>query len=280
METSHLAGCLGANIGDESFVQAFERTRRILGVTVSPAELHQQPRLLNYLTAPNVLVRKAVQASCAIPGVFDPVTLEARDFDGQVVPYMRSKQWVDGSLANDLPLLRLARLHNVNHYIVSQTNPHVVPFLRDNAGRRRGLANLGSEIVKVAGRDVVKVAREHLHSYAAGRVVDKLNDILQQRYSGDVTLFPEHTPKQLMRMLSNPSSEDIRSYIRSGEQATWPKLERIRLQTRISRAFEDCLQWLKDRAEERQMAKLRPRLKAVRPAPAAVELEIGARMHS
>lgn len=280
METSHLADCLGANIGDESFVQAFERTRRILGVTVSPAELHQQPRLLNYLTAPNVLVRKAVQASCAIPGVFDPVTLEARDFDGQVVPYMRSKQWVDGSLANDLPLLRLARLHNVNHYIVSQTNPHVVPFLRDNAGRRRGLSNLTSEIVKVAGRDVVKVAREHLHSYAAGRVVDKLNDILQQRYSGDVTLFPEHTPKQLMRMLSNPSSEDIRSYIRSGEQATWPKLERIRLQTRISRSFEDCLQWLKDRAEERQMAKLRPRLKAVRPTPAAVELEIGARVHN
>lgn len=280
MDSARLEDCLTANIGEESFVQAFERTRRILGVTVSPAELHQQPRLLNYLTAPNVLVRKAVQASCAIPGVFDPVTLLARDFNGGVVPYMRSKLWIDGSLANDLPLLRLARLHNVNHYIVSQTNPHVVPFLRDNVGRRRGLSNLTSELVKVAGRDVVKVAREHLNSYAAGRVVDKLNDILQQRYSGDVTIFPDHTPRQLMRMLANPSAEDIRQYIQAGERATWPKIERVRMQTRISRAFEDCLQWLKDRAEERQLSKLRPRSKPVRPARTTAELEISARTHS
>lgn len=267
MDSGHLAACLNANIGEESFVQAFERTRRILGITVSPAELNQQPRLLNYLTAPNVLVKKAVQASCAIPGVFDPVMLEARDFDGQVVPHMRSKLWVDGTLANDLPILRLARLHNVNHYIVSQTNPHVVPFLQDNVQRTRGVTSLASELVKVAGRDVVKVAREHFQHYAAGRVVDKLNDILQQRYSGDVTLFPQQSPRQLMRMLSNPSAADIEQYIRDGERATWPKLDRIRMQTRISRAFEDCLQWLKEHAEERQIARLRPRLRSQKMRP-------------
>lgn len=263
MDSAHLAACLNANIGEESFVQAFERTRRILGVTVSPAELHQQPRLLNYLTAPNVMVKKAVQASCAIPGVFEPVMLEARDFDGNVVPYMRSKLWVDGTLANDLPLLRLARLHNVNHYIVSQTNPHVVPFLQDNVRRSRGMGSLAGNLVKVAGRDVVKVAREHFNHYAAGRVVDKLNDILQQRYSGDVTVFPQQSPRNLMRMLANPSALDIANYIKDGERATWPKLERIRMQTRISRAFEDCLLWLKQRSEERQLAKLKPRLKAM-----------------
>ena len=269
MESQRLADCLTANVGDESFVQAFERTRRILGVTVSPAEQHQQPRLLNYLTAPNVLIRQAVLASCAIPGVFEPVRLSARDFSGQEVPYMRSKLWVDGSLANDLPLLRLARLHNVNHYIVSQTNPHVVPFLRDNVRRARGLGSMAGELVKVAGRDVVKVAREHMSHYAAGRVVDKLNDVLQQRYSGDVTIFPQQTPRQLMGMLANPSAADIARYIRDGERATWPRLERIRMQTRISRAFEDCLNWLKSRAEERQLQKLRPKLRAVRRAVAA-----------
>jgi len=266
MDSAHLAACLNANVGDESFIQAFERTRRILGVTVSPAELNQQPRLLNYLTAPNVLIKKAVQASCAIPGVFEPVMLEARDFSGEVLPYMRSKLWVDGSLANDLPLLRLARLHNVNHYIVSQTNPHVVPFLQDNVRRSKGLGNLASDLVKVAGRDVVKVAREHLNHYAAGRVVDKLNDILQQRYSGDVTIFPQQSPRQLMGMLANPSAVDIANYIREGERATWPRLERIRMQTRISRSFEDCLQWLKERAEERQIARLRPKFRGLRQA--------------
>jgi predicted acylesterase/phospholipase RssA len=189
------------------------------------------------------------------------VRLEARDFNGDTVPYMRSKLWVDGTLANDLPLLRLARLHNVNHYIVSQTNPHVVPFLQDNIRRRKGLGSLVGELVKTAGRDVVKVSRDHLGSYAAGRVVDKLNTVLQQRYSGDVTIFPHQSASQLMRMIANPSATDIAQYIRDGERATWPKIERIRMQTRISRSFEDCLQWLKTRADERQLMKLRPRLK-------------------
>ena len=94
-------------------------------------------------------------------------------------------------------------------------------------------------------------------------MVDKLNDILQQRYSGDVTVFPQQSPRNLMRMLANPSALDIANYIKDGERATWPKLERIRMQTRISRAFEDCLLWLKQRSEERQLAKLKPRLKAM-----------------
>jgi predicted acylesterase/phospholipase RssA len=264
MDPAKLQACLARNIAEGSFLQAFERTRRILGVTVSPAEPNQQARLLNYLTAPNVVVRSAVLASCAVPGVFPPVMLEAMDFNHEVVPYQRSKRWVDGTIANDLPMLRLARLHNVNHYIVSQTNPHVVPFMSDAKPRKRGLIGFAREIAAVTGRDALKVARQYSGSYTGGRIVDALNDILQQRYSGDVSIFPRQSPAQLMRMFSNPSVEDIGRFIREGERATWPKLERIRMQTRISRALEDCVAWLKDQGLRRTPAASgRARLHAV-----------------
>ena len=253
MDPAHLENCLVRNIHAGSFLEAFERTRRILGVTVSPAEPNQQPRLLNYLTAPNVTVRSAVLASCAVPGVFPPVMLEALDFSGNSVPYMRSKRWVDGTIANDLPMLRLARLHNVNHYIVSQTNPHVVPFMRERERRRRGLINFAREIATVTSREALKVAHQYSQSFAGGRIVDALNDILQQRYSGDISVFPRQTPMQLMRMFANPTPQEILRYIREGERATWPKIERIRLQTRISRTFEDCLNWLKEQGVRRAM---------------------------
>jgi predicted acylesterase/phospholipase RssA len=257
MDPAQLQQCLTLNVHAGSFLEAFERTRRILGVTVSPAEPNQQPRLLNYLTAPNVIVRSAVLASCAVPGVFPPVMLEAEDFSGDTVPYMRSKRWVDGSIANDLPMLRLARLHNVNHYIVSQTNPHVVPFMREREPRRRNPLDFVRELATVAGRDALKVAREYSHSFAGGRIVDALNDILQQRYSGDVSIFPRQTPAQLMRMFANLTQGDLQRYIREGERATWPKLERIRAQTRISRAFEDCLNWLKNQDGRREAPPVR-----------------------
>lgn len=46
-------------------------------------------RLLNYLTAPNVLVWSAALASCAIPGVYAPVELMKKDEKtGKLSPYM------------------------------------------------------------------------------------------------------------------------------------------------------------------------------------------------
>ncbi|MDP3294675.1 MAG: DUF3336 domain-containing protein [Nevskia sp.] len=254
MDPSRLRACLERNIAPTSFVQAFERTRRILGVTVSPAEAHQSARLLNYLTAPNVTVQSSVLASCAVPGVFPPVMLDSLDFDGMKHPYMRSKRWVDGSIANDLPMLRLARLHNVNHYIVSQTNPHVVPFMREANPQRRTVGDVVQHVATTATRDLLKVTRSYMGSAASGRIVDMLNDVLQQRYSGDISVFPRQSPTQLMRMFSNPSPTAIANFIRDGERATWPKLERIRLQTRISRSFEDCLFWLKDHGLRRALS--------------------------
>lgn len=248
MDPARLEQCLAQNIGEETFEQAFERTRRIIGVTVSPAEPHQQGRLLNYLTAPNVLVARAVLASCAVPGVFPPVMLEARDFSGRAVPYMPSKRWVDGTLSSDLPMLRLARLHNVNHYIVSQTNPHIVPFMSDKLPRR-GLAPLARELLTASSRGALALARKHIDPYGAGRALTKVDNILRQRYSGDINVFPRHSPAQLFRMFANPSADDIRRFIAEGERATWPKLERIRTQTRISRAFESCLLLLKQRRD-------------------------------
>jgi TAG lipase / steryl ester hydrolase / phospholipase A2 / LPA acyltransferase len=248
MDGAQLERCLAMNIGDQSFVEAFDHSRRIVCVTVSPAEPHQQGRLLNYLTAPHVILRRAVLASCAVPGVFPPVMLQARNYEGQIVPYMPGKRWVDGTISADLPMLRLARLHNVNHYIVSQTNPHIVPFMaqidREQQGRR-GLAPLAADLVKSGGSGALALARKHLDPYASGRMLGKIDNVVRQRYSGDINLYPRSTPRRIFRTFSNPAPEDIQRYVRSGERATWPKIERIRNQTRISRTFEDCLRLLK-----------------------------------
>jgi TAG lipase / steryl ester hydrolase / phospholipase A2 / LPA acyltransferase len=247
MNPAQLEQCLNLNVGEETFTEAFQRTRRIIGVTVSAAEAHQQGRLLNYLTAPNVLMSRAILASCAVPGVFPPVQLSARDFEGQVVPYLPSKRWIDGTVYSDLPMLRLARLHNVNHYIVSQTNPHVVPFMVNDHAPERRLVTLARQLVLNAGRGTVRLARAHLQESPVRRVADQLNAVIAQRYSGDINILPQHTPRQLLRMFSNLDARELAMYIREGERATWPKLERIRNQSAISRCFERCTRALKDR---------------------------------
>lgn len=50
-------------IGNYTFLEAYERTGRILNVSVCPADTNEPARLLNYLTAPQV--RPAAAAAAA-----------------------------------------------------------------------------------------------------------------------------------------------------------------------------------------------------------------------
>lgn len=244
MSSEQLKQCLSDNVGELTFEEAFEKTGRIINIPVTPTEKHQHARLLNYLASPSVLVPQASLASCAIPGVFPSVTLTARNYKGEVSEYMPNHKWMDGSLFSDLPMLRLSRFHNVNHYIVSQTNPHVVPFLDRRKAERRGLAPLARDLVTQSSKQALALARHHLGSEG---VIAKAHQLANQKYKGDINIFPKgYTPKKLMSMLSNPTKEDIALYIEEGERHTWPQIERIRNATLISRTFEACLQRLKE----------------------------------
>ena len=128
--------CLRALLGDLTFQEAYDRSGgRILCVCVCATRACEKPRLLNYLTAPHLVVWSAVAASCAFPSLFPPQPLLAKSRTGSFVPWqpegkLGARLWRDGSLENDLPMQGLSELFNVNYFIVSQTNPHIVPILR------------------------------------------------------------------------------------------------------------------------------------------------------
>lgn len=85
-----LEECVQANVGDLTFEEAYQRTNRILNITIQPSRQHRLPQILNYYTAPNVLIRTAACASTALVGIFESVSLLAKDRDGRIVPWMDS----------------------------------------------------------------------------------------------------------------------------------------------------------------------------------------------
>jgi TAG lipase/steryl ester hydrolase/phospholipase A2/LPA acyltransferase len=60
LDITHLANTMRAWLGDMTFQEAYNRTRRILNICVSSAGMYELPRLLNYISAPNVLIWSAV----------------------------------------------------------------------------------------------------------------------------------------------------------------------------------------------------------------------------
>lgn len=60
LDITHLARAMRVWLGDITFQESYNRTRKILNICVSSAGIYELPRLLNYITAPNVLIWSAV----------------------------------------------------------------------------------------------------------------------------------------------------------------------------------------------------------------------------
>lgn len=241
-------------IPDMTFREAHLRSGRHISISVSPCERHHSSRLLNAMTSPHVLIRSAVRASCAIPGLFEPVQLMARNADGDTVPYLKSR-WIDGLFAADLPAKQLARLYGTNHYIVSMINPILLPTFRDHKLQSRGLQPL-LRLAQSSARNALKSADVYLGKYLPASslgVANKLaHDLLSQNYVGDISIAPERRLFSPLRLVSPYTYAEIAELMLEGERRTWPRVEMIRTCSKISRTLDDILR----RADTGELAPL------------------------
>lgn len=232
------------NVGRWTFKQAHARTGRVLNISISPTRSGQSPRLLNHLTSPDALICQGALASGAIPGVFPPVTLRALQPDGQEVPYLPKEQWMDGSMHGDLPKMRLARLHNINRFIVSQTNPHVLPFmgLRERSGVLPTTTHVLAQAAWGHSRQMLQVIARVAEPTPLHGWTDLAAHISQQEWRGDINIHPRFQWQLFKRVFSNPTAADVRRFVQEGERATWPRMETIRQHTRLSRMLQTAQQ--------------------------------------
>ncbi|KAM5350640.1 hypothetical protein ACJ41O_007145 [Fusarium nematophilum] len=260
-DIKHLGRVMRGLMGDMTFQEAYNRTRRILNICVSTASMYELPRILNYVTAPNVMIWSAVAASCSVPLLFSASPLLVKDpITGEHSPWNPTPQhWIDGSVDNDLPMTRLSEMFNVNHFIVSQVNPHVVPFLAKDdhlspqrkADRTPQVSSDEFDWLYAMTSLARDEALHRLHFLAELGImptfVTKFRSILSQKYSGDINILPEMGINDLPRLMRNPSPEFMMRACLMGERATWPKLSRIRDRCAIELALDRAVHRLRAR---------------------------------
>ncbi|XXH02969.1 hypothetical protein Hte_009359 [Hypoxylon texense] len=259
-DIKHLTRVMRDLLGDITFQEAYNRTRSICNICVSSASIYELPRLLNYVTAPNVMIWSAVAASCSVPFIFSAAPLLTKNpLTGEHSTWNPTPQmWIDGSVDNDLPMTRLAEMFNVNHFIVSQVNPHVVPFLaKDDApcppenARHETIYKEESDWLHTI-TTLAKSEALHRMQFLAEigifpTLVSKLRSILSQKYSGDINILPAMGIWDLPKVLKNPTTEFMIRSCLLGERATWPKLSRIRDRCAIELALDRAVHALRAR---------------------------------
>lgn len=249
-------------LGDLTFLEAYTRTGRVLNLSVAAAGAAEPPRLLNYLTAPHVVVWSAVACSSAFPGLPQPRELLARSAGGELVKFSQNEGagatpgtkagsgWHDGSLEDDIPMRGLSEMFGVNHFIVSQTTPHIVPFL--NLKRALGVAG------QLAEAEIKHRCRQALEVLPLWRWPARWLRAFSQPWEGDITICLPDAANQLAKTVIGPRRGDLLQAVRQGETCTWAKLSAIQCNCGIESTLDSCIQlvagWERATKKERKAA--------------------------
>lgn len=279
-------------MGSMTFLEAYERTGRILNISVIPFDIHSPTKLLNYITAPNCVIFSAVLASAAVPGVLNPVVLLEKTKDGKLRPWQFQGKHKDGSLRVDVPLESLHLYFNTCFSIVSQVNPHIHIFFfqprgapgtpvvhRSGKGWRGGfLLSALEQLLKIELTKNFRVIRDlELLPESGGQ---SWSAVFLQKFEGSITIWPKSTFKDWVRILSDPSREELGRMIDVGKRVTWPKLHmienRLRLERQIVQGREETRDYKPSNTEKRASPLLNrdgPDLQLTIPSPPLVDAE-------
>lgn len=180
-------------------------------------------------------------ASSSVPGILEPQTLLEKDAKGKIKAFRGAgKKWRDGSLNSDIPEQDLHLFFDVNYTIVSQVNPHVIPFFYEREGSagsppahrygqgwRGGF--IGSALTQHFKLDLLRLMLllkdlDLLPKVGGANV----SDIFLQKFYGSVTIVPPVKMKDYWYILTDPNKARMREYTEDGQLRTWPKINMIR----------------------------------------------------
>mmetsp|Transcript_65455 Transcript_65455/g.189657 ORF Transcript_65455/g.189657 Transcript_65455/m.189657 type:complete len:631 (-) Transcript_65455:94-1986(-) len=247
-----------------TFLEAFQLTGRTVTITCTPARSrvngHMPTLLLNHSNAPNVLIASAVMASSCVPGLILPVRLQQKR-DGKVQPWQHTA-WEaeegdnlqevlmrDGSFESDVPISAMSSLFNTQFSIVSQVNPHIIPFFYYPTGvpgrpiRYPWRKYRGGFLVHLLEVSLKEDMTKNLLILQKTGLLFKVlgvdwSYIFTQQDHGEVTIVPNAIPYDYLHVMDNiQSREHLMRVTRHSERNAWRNFTQITYRTRVQRAL-------------------------------------------
>ncbi|KAL5611551.1 hypothetical protein BROUX41_000862 [Berkeleyomyces rouxiae] len=253
-----LEECALSNLGEITFAEAHDKSNIILNIIVPVPGDKGVPILLNYLTAPNVLIWTAAVASNSASQSFTGgrrTTIMCKDHNGNIMPWDHNE--MDEQPYDRMrPLDIIARSFNVNHFVISQARPYVLPFIQsetdgpDLRGSNSKLMKLVKHLARIVGAEV------HLR-------IEQLNTLgllptfarqlflhVDVHHKPHITIVPDMGVRDYLFLLDPPSKESVRYWIHKGETAVWPLVCALRVRLQLEAELEKAYMMVRNELPE------------------------------
>lgn len=222
-------------VGNMTFEEAYLKTEKILNIIVHPTD-KAIPNLLNYVSAPNVLIWSAVYASIGSNVLKEDVKLHVKDLNNEIKPFnfntkndykFLTPQEANEVPDNENPYTRVTELFNVNNFIVSLARPYLAPLIINDIKHKTGwkIKRVFHRLIGLELQHRVELMDKAgiLWSLVKRLAVDEK----PPKNSTEVTIVPEVKAlvKDFGRVFDvHRTMENIPYWILVGERSVWPTL--------------------------------------------------------
>ena len=240
--------CAKDNFADLTFAEAYTRTGRVLNITVTLAGVFGTPQLLNYITAPNVYIWSAIVASVSTSrSIYSPVSLYSKGHDGQQEEFYAPdfRKHPDTS-----PLDRIGELFDVNHFIISQARPYMIPFVKLSRPRIGIWGSLISTICIVILNELLHWLKvlDSLHlapAFLSRIILDE--SIPASGPASKLHMIPDLNFWHLLRIFEYPTPRTMNDWATIGERSTWPHINELKMRCAVEFEVESVYQGMRRR---------------------------------
>jgi TAG lipase/lysophosphatidylethanolamine acyltransferase len=201
----------------------------------------------------------AIASNASTPSLYGrSITLKCKDVSGAIVPWATASEttfrpWTHASYSDrDSPLSRIAELFNVNHFIVSQARPYLVPFLQSDMHGPSPIYTRGGRTSVTGG--ILRLITMEIHHRLQQLDSLQLLPLSIRRFLVDehipaasVTLVPELSASDFVRLLETPTQDSLDHWILRGEKSVWPAVGALKVRCAIESELDRGYQFVRRR---------------------------------
>jgi TAG lipase/steryl ester hydrolase/phospholipase A2/LPA acyltransferase len=101
-------------------------------------------------------------------------------------------------------------------------------------------------IIRLSSQELLKSGEKFSRRYLSkipsmGRAMSMFYSVMAQDYKGDVNIIPSFGYVSPQKLLGQLTSAEIKALVLEGERSTWPRLEQIRICSKIGQKLDVIL---------------------------------------